>query len=314
MQLPPVPDPLVAPLADDQSLIALIARITGKPTATVAQRLAREQKDIGSSVRDEMHARGIPPYIWSDRLIEFYSRTDAFLYESLVWNRTAEKNRTRKWIAEYLHSAMGRPVRVLIYGDGLGFDSLYLAQAGHEVSYFEVSNDCAQFARSIFESAGADIRMLDSPESVPVGEFDVVVCLDVLEHVPDPPAIVGQLAAALRPGGRLIIHAPFYYVARSVVTHLRANMTYSGDLARLYKPHGLRLIDGRFFWNPIVLEKTGGREACTMGLWRRLVLLVGGLMLAVGRYWAWLHIWIARELARGDRPWKSDASSSRKKP
>lgn len=310
MQLPPVPDPFVAPLADDPSLVALIAEITGQPTEVVAWRLEQEQKDIGSNVREEMRLRGIPPYVWSDRLIGFYAETDAFLYESLVWNRTMEKNQTRKWIAEYLHADFGRPARTLIYGDGLGFDSLYLAQAGHDVSYFEVSRDCVRFAQSIFKSAGASIRMLDALEAIEPEGFDVVVCLDVLEHVPDPPVVVGQLVSALRPGGRLIVHAPFSYVAPSVVTHLRANMTYSGDLSRLYTPYGLRPIDGRFFWNPIVLEKAvAGCLAQSKGKRHSWVLAAGGLLLAIGRFWAWPHILIAKHLARGDRRWPSTAAS-----
>ena len=313
MQLPPVPDPFVAPLQDDETLIALIAQITGKSVEVVARRMEQEQMDIGSSVREEMRIRGITPYVWSDRLIEFYSQTDAFLYESLMWNRTAEKNRTRKWIAEFLYADFGRPARILTYGDGLGFDSLFLAQAGHEVSYFEVSKDCAQFAESIFKSAGAPIRMLATPEAIPRGDFDVAVCLDVLEHVPDPPAVVGVLASALRPGGRLIVHAPFYYVAPSVVTHLRANMTFSGDLSRLYTPHGLRLIDGRFFWNPIVLEKEGaGAHSTSKGIRHRLTLAAGGLLLSIGRYWKWPHIWVAKQLSRGDRGWPPNAARPRK--
>ena len=157
-----------------------------------------------------------------------------FLYESLVWNHTLLKNQVRKWIADFLYADFGRSAKMLVFGDGLGFDSLYFAQAGHEVTYFEVSADCVQFARSNFQSAGVQIQILQRPDQLESESFDVVVCLDVLEHVPDPPAVVAQLAAVLCPGGRLIVHAPFYFVDRVVGTHLRSNMTYSGDLSRLY--------------------------------------------------------------------------------
>ena len=37
------------------------------------------------------------------------------------------------------------------------------------------------------------------------GEFDVVTCLEVLEHVPDPAALVASLANLVRPGGHVVL-------------------------------------------------------------------------------------------------------------
>jgi 2-polyprenyl-6-hydroxyphenyl methylase/3-demethylubiquinone-9 3-methyltransferase len=44
--------------------------------------------------------------------------------------------------------------------------------------------------------------------SEPVGEFDVVVCTDVLEHIADERAAFAWLARNLRPGGDLLLHVP----------------------------------------------------------------------------------------------------------
>jgi SAM-dependent methyltransferase len=41
--------------------------------------------------------------------------------------------------------------------------------------------------------------------------FDVVVISEVLEHVPDPPAVVANLLTLLRPGGRLVATVPFIF-------------------------------------------------------------------------------------------------------
>lgn len=43
---------------------------------------------------------------------------------------------------------------------------------------------------------------------VPDGSFDVVLCTELLEHVPDPVAIVRELGRILRPGGTLLLTAP----------------------------------------------------------------------------------------------------------
>lgn len=47
----------------------------------------------------------------------------------------------------------------------------------------------------------------DIPE--PDASFDAVLCTEVIEHVPDPIAAVRELVRLLKPGGRLIITAPF---------------------------------------------------------------------------------------------------------
>ena len=42
-----------------------------------------------------------------------------------------------------------------------------------------------------------------------VGEFDLIVCTEVLEHVEDPVTVVGELRRVLKPGGRLLVTVPF---------------------------------------------------------------------------------------------------------
>lgn len=39
--------------------------------------------------------------------------------------------------------------------------------------------------------------------------FDVVLCTEVLEHLPDPKSAISELCRLIKPGGRLILTAPF---------------------------------------------------------------------------------------------------------
>ncbi|WP_374615141.1 class I SAM-dependent methyltransferase [Sphingorhabdus sp.] len=64
------------------------------------------------------------------------------------------------------------------------------------------------------QNLAGDIDYLIVPgEPLPIAadSFDLVLLLDVLEHVPDPAYVLAEIRRLLAPGGRLIISLPFLY-------------------------------------------------------------------------------------------------------
>lgn len=55
-----------------------------------------------------------------------------------------------------------------------------------------------------------DVRQLDQRRDL-VGKFDVVLCCENIEHVRDDAKLMRDISACLKPGGRLLLTAPYYY-------------------------------------------------------------------------------------------------------
>ncbi|MEO6799295.1 MAG: bifunctional 2-polyprenyl-6-hydroxyphenol methylase/3-demethylubiquinol 3-O-methyltransferase UbiG [Rhodanobacter sp.] len=102
-----------------------------------------------------------------------------------------------------------RGARVADVGCGGGLLSESLARAGARVTAIDLSEKVIGIARLHLHESNLDVdyRKQSSAElaAAEPASFDVVCCLELIEHVPDPAALVNDLAALLKPGGGLFM-------------------------------------------------------------------------------------------------------------
>lgn len=94
-------------------------------------------------------------------------------------------------------------------GCGAGLQCEPLARLGAEVTGVDAAPENAAAAAAHAEAAGLDIRyMAGEVGALDLGSFDLVTCMEVIEHVADKPAFIAALVGKLADDGLLILSTP----------------------------------------------------------------------------------------------------------
>jgi 2-polyprenyl-6-hydroxyphenyl methylase / 3-demethylubiquinone-9 3-methyltransferase len=161
--------------------------------------------------------------------------------------------------------------KVLDVGCGGGILSEAMARAGAQVLGIDLAPAVLEVAalHALHAKIAVDYRAVavENLAAERPGDFDLVTCMEMLEHVPDPAAALRALAALARPGGTVIVSTlnrnprafalaivGAEYIARMLPrgTHEYMKFIRPSELARWGRESGLALKDlSGIHYNPL---------------------------------------------------------------
>ena len=165
---------------------------------------------------------------------------------------------------------------VLDVGCGGGLLAETLARAGARVTAIDLAPSMVETARlhALDSGLNIDYRVEDAAALLKSSvKYDVVTCMEMLEHVPDPAATVEVFGKLVRPGGHVFIstiNRNFRSFALAIVgaeyvanlvprgTHEYERLLKPSEVARFARAAGLEVVDiAGLQYDPL-------REQCTL--------------------------------------------------
>jgi 2-polyprenyl-3-methyl-5-hydroxy-6-metoxy-1,4-benzoquinol methylase len=206
----------------------------------------------------------------ADRLGEIYPKN---YYSFSPSNRSlataAKEALDRRRFRKQLGEIPGEELSLLDIGGGRGWLLDVMRSVDPRVKTTSVV-DFDEEAGALAEQAGHRYYQGRFEDVDPAGAFDLILMLNVIEHVTDPRAMLLKARSLLKPGGRILVHTPNF---DALDARLFRNRSWAGyhtprhfvlftreSMERLSRECGLRTArfgytQGAPFWSVSILEE-----------------------------------------------------------
>jgi 2-polyprenyl-3-methyl-5-hydroxy-6-metoxy-1,4-benzoquinol methylase len=162
-----------------------------------------------------------------EQIHKWYCDTPLYLFELCAYHANSPTYPLVTDAIERICSEKGG--RILDFGGGDGDMALKLVRRGLNVEYCDVPGKTMEFAKWRFNKYGFDIKCIssDEPNVVPIdGQYDVILCMDVLEHLVNPMAYCLEMYKHLYDRGIFITRPSFSHDELHPM-HLLENIKYA---------------------------------------------------------------------------------------
>lgn len=194
-------------------------------TKTTREQVRERMKKGSEPLKDEWNAWEKQGPMTEERITAFYKQTANYIYELAEWHLFVP-NKRESDLALVAEMQQKRPKNILDFGGGVGMMAFPLARAGFDVTLADLDGTSLDFARFRAERHGDKLKFWKSDvEPMPPDEkYDVILALDVLEHLPKETLhdIVDKLVKLKHAKTEIIISAPF---GRTAVHPMHIDLT-----------------------------------------------------------------------------------------
>ena len=204
--------------------------------------LSNEQKEPGAAIRGGVEKFNITPFAHSREMDELYRGGIGLGIELATYHLDSGKSKMLNFILlgiREMQATAKKPLKILCLGDGLGLDSITIAGSGFPVDYMDyessVMSECARL--NLKQAMSVDSRIAIKVINKTEAAYDCVVCLEVIEHVPDPKSFMAFISDSLNENGVLFLSECFNGIDDRWPTHLYANENFSYSILDVSEEH-----------------------------------------------------------------------------
>jgi len=133
------------------------------------------------------------------QILHFYENAPYDVFSLACWHMSRRQRKFRKKVITLCSG------KVLDYGGGIGDLCVKLAEKGLETTYGDVKGKNMEFAQWLFKKENLNIKVVDLIREQILEQYDTIIYIDTIEHIPHPETALTTIAKHLKKSGKLII-------------------------------------------------------------------------------------------------------------
>jgi 2-polyprenyl-3-methyl-5-hydroxy-6-metoxy-1,4-benzoquinol methylase len=185
--------------------------------------------------------------------IESFYQSPTMVYDLMGWHSLQTDTGPLAYVLGLEIARAHQVGTCLDFGSGVGSGALLFAQAGIEMTLADISTTLLKFAHWRFAHRRFSAHFLNLHHDIlPAASFDMILAMDVFEHLTDPVGTTEHLWQALRPGGLLFARIQ----VENAGTHPQHIVQdFSPTFARMYELGFVQIWQDTWLWGHQLFEK-----------------------------------------------------------